>query len=187
MQDRPEEESQFSHILMQWGQWLDHDLDEAPQFDVSMCPPGCTIETDRCVPIPIASDDDFSTVFGDPTAGPVCQPFARSLPACDSSPTGQMGPREQLNALTSWIDGSQVYGSNQALQSRLRNGSTAFMRTGDPIPSTLQKVYLLIHALFVLDHQCFVHPFPIQGMEEHPYHVLTKVTLIMASLDVHFL
>ena len=139
VRDRPVEESQFSHILMQWGQWLDHDLDEAPQFDASTCPSGCTIETDKCVPIPIASDDDFSTVFGDPTAGPVCHPFARSVPACDSSPPGQVDPREQINALTSWIDGSQVYGSSQEVQDRLRDGKTAFMRTGDPIPSTLQK------------------------------------------------
>ena len=140
VRDRLEEESQFSHILMQWGQWVDHDLDEAPQFDVSTCPPGCTIETDKCVPVPIPSDDDFSDVFGDPTAGPVCHPFARSVPVCDKSPPGQLGPREQLNALTPWIDGSQVYGSYQEWQDRLRNGSTAFMRTGDPIPSMLPKV-----------------------------------------------
>ena len=138
VRDRPEEEELFSHILMQWGQWMDHDLDETPAFDGRDCPAGCTIETDRCVPIPIPNDDDdFSTVFGDPTAGPVCHPFARSLPACDTSPPGQLDAREQINALTSWIDASQVYGSSQELQDRLRDGRTAFMRTGNPIPSRL--------------------------------------------------
>ena len=138
VRDRPEEDEQFSHILMQWGQWIDHDLDEAPAFDANGCPAGCTIETDKCVPIPIPSDDNFSTVFGDPSAGPVCHPFARSIPACDDSPPGQLSPREQINALTSWIDASQVYGSSQELQDRLRDGRTGFMRTGDPIPSELK-------------------------------------------------
>lgn len=136
VRDRPVKEEDFSHILMQWGQWTDHDLDAAPEFPLENCPPGCTIETDRCVPIRITSDDeDFSTAFGDPTAGPVCHPFARSIPACDSSPPGQFGPRQQINAITSWLDGSQVYGSSQELQNRLRDGRTAFLRTGDPIPS----------------------------------------------------
>ena len=144
VRDRPEEEELFSHILMQWGQWMDHDLDEVPAFDANGCPPGCTIETDRCVPVPVPSDDDtFATTFGDPTAGPVCHPFAHSIPACDSSPPGQLDARhvQQINAITSWIDGSQVYGSSQELQDRLRDGHTAFLRAGDPIPSKSNYVH----------------------------------------------
>ena len=138
VRDRDDEDERFAHILMQWGQWIDHDLDLAPALPDRICPAGCKINTDTCVPIRIASDDpDFSTVFGNPRYAPVCHPFARSVPACDRSPTGQMRPREQINALTSWIDGSQVYGSSQALQDRLRDGKTAFLRTGDPIPSEL--------------------------------------------------
>ena len=158
VRDRPEEEEQFSHILMQWGQWMDHDLDEVPAFDGNGCPPGCTIVTDRCVPVPVPSDDDnFATSFGSPTAGPVCHPFARSLPACDDSPPAQLGPREQINALTSWIDGSQVYGSRQNLQDRLRYGRTAFLRTGDPIPSESQSIiksknsFMYIHAYIYIN------------------------------------
>ena len=136
VEDRVKEETRFTHMLMQWGAWLDHDITESPAFDANSCPSGCTIETDRCVPIPIPSDDeDFSTVFGDPTVGPVCHPFARSIPACDEFPMKQMGARQQINAITSWIDASQVYGSSQELQDRLRDGRTAFLRTGDPIPS----------------------------------------------------
>ena len=136
VRDRDEEEEQFSHLLMQWGQFLDHDLDHTPGFS---CDSGtCEIETDTCVPIRIPSDDPvFGTRFGDPAAGPVCHPFARSVPACDSFPPGQLGAREHVSDITSWIDGSQVYGSSQALQDRLRDGNTAFMRTGDPIPSEL--------------------------------------------------
>ena len=141
VRDRDDEDEGFAHILMQWGQWINHDLDLAPALPGSICPPGCIIVTDTCVPIRIPSDDpDFSTVFGDPAVLPVCHPFSRSVPSCGSSPPRQMGPRQQLNALTSWIDGSQVYGSSQALQDRLRDGSTAYLRTGPPIPSKLQSV-----------------------------------------------
>ena len=137
VRDRVVEETRFSHIIMQWGQFLDHDLAHTPSFTCSERT--CTIETDTCVPIRIPSDDPvFGTRFGDPTAGPVCHPFARSFPACDSSPPGQLGPREQITDITSWIDGSMVYGSSQALQDRLRDGTTAFLRTGDPIPSELE-------------------------------------------------
>ena len=140
VRDRPVEEKELSHILMQWGQWMDHDLDEVPAFN--NCLPGCTIETDRCVPIPVPSDD---TQFSDPNAGRVCHPFARSLPACDSSPPGQLGPREQINDVTSWIDGSQVYGSRQELQDRLRDGNTAFLRTGNRIPSKSHYVHACLY------------------------------------------
>ena len=144
VRDRPDEDEGFAHIIMQWGQWMDHDLDLAPELSVEDCPSGCKINTDTCVPVRIASDDpEFSTVFGNPARGPVCHPFARSVPACNSSLTGQMGPREQVNALTSWIDGSQVYGSSQALQNRLRDGTTAFLRTGDRIPRELVMQYLV--------------------------------------------
>ena len=150
--DRPKEEPRFSHMLMQWGAWLDHDITESPAFDANDCPPGCTIETDRCVPIPIPSDDqDFGTVFGDPTIGPVCHPFARSIPACDKPPMTQLGPRQQINAITSWIDASQVYGSSQELQDRLRDGRTPFLRTGDPIPSNY-FLALTHNCLLVIHH-----------------------------------
>ena len=142
VRDRPDEDEGFAHILMQWAQWIDHDLDLAPELSVEDCPPGCIIETDSCVPVRIASDDpEFSTVFGNPDVYPVCHPFARSVPACDDAPPGQMGPRQQLNALTSWIDGSMVYGSCQELQNRLRVGpDSSFMRTGPPLPSKIQSV-----------------------------------------------
>ena len=136
VRDRLDEDEGFAHILMQWGQWIDHDLDESPMF--GGCPPGCAIQTDMCVPVRVALDDpDFSTVFGNPGRGPICHPFARSIPACDDSPPAQLTPRQQINALTSFIDGSQVYGSSDELQERLRKGDTGLLRTGDPIPSKL--------------------------------------------------
>lgn len=46
-----------------------------------------------------------------------CLPFIRSAPACDSG----KAIREQINALTSFLDGSVVYGSEVPLANKLRD------------------------------------------------------------------
>ena len=47
-----------------------------------------------------------------------CIPFFRSSPACEGS---NITIRNQINALTSFVDASMVYGSEDALALRLRN------------------------------------------------------------------
>ncbi|NXP35560.1 PERE peroxidase, partial [Leiothrix lutea] len=49
-----------------------------------------------------------------------CLPFFRSAAAC----TRGRGVREQINALTSFLDGSVVYGSEEAVAQRLRDRSS---------------------------------------------------------------
>lgn len=49
-----------------------------------------------------------------------CLPFFRSAPAC----TPGRAIREQINALTSFLDGSVVYGSEVAVAKRLRDRSS---------------------------------------------------------------
>ena len=51
-----------------------------------------------------------------------CMPFFRSAPSCGAGlPHLQ---REQLNAITSFVDASMVYGSSTSLASALRNQSS---------------------------------------------------------------
>lgn len=54
-----------------------------------------------------------------------CIPFFRSAPACGTGTTGYMfgnaNTREQINALTSFVDASMVYGSEEPLSRKLRN------------------------------------------------------------------
>ncbi|CAG2120651.1 unnamed protein product, partial [Medioppia subpectinata] len=79
------EDVKYSHMLMQFGQFLDHDID-----------------------------------FAMPSVK-----LIRSSASCGSGLTsvamGTLMPREQVNQLTSFIDGSNVYGSTSSLANQLRD------------------------------------------------------------------
>ena len=140
VEDKSEFSKNFTHMLMQWGQFLDHDLDLAPAFKEPPCT-GCNV-TEKCGSIRIPKND---ATFRDPGQAMVCLPFQRSIPACNpSARSGIVEPREQINELTSFIDGSQVYGSTDTVFNAVRNGSTAFLRTGPNIPG---KVAVVLYTL----------------------------------------
>ncbi|KAM4618178.1 eosinophil peroxidase [Polymixia lowei] len=112
----------LSHLLVEWGQWIDHDLVLTPQSPSTAafktgadCTRTCSRDT-PCFPIQIP--------LSDPRAGSQsCMPFFRSAPSC----VGGASPhrhREQLNAITSFVDASMVYGSSAGLASDLRNRSS---------------------------------------------------------------
>lgn len=52
-----------------------------------------------------------------------CMPFFRSAPSCGAGDRPQRH-REQLNAITSFVDASMVYGSSAGVASALRNRSS---------------------------------------------------------------
>ncbi|XP_063223065.1 uncharacterized protein LOC134531301 [Bacillus rossius redtenbacheri] len=70
----------------------------------------------ECFPIRIADSDP---VFG--RAGETCQEYARSATAPRIGCT--LGPREQLNKVTSYLDASMIYGSSQEDANKLRTFS----------------------------------------------------------------
>ncbi len=94
---------QLRNMVWQWGQFLDHDLDHTD----SHVPP-------EAMPIPVPVGDPYFDPF---VTGQESISFFRSAYA---RRTGQMNPRQQINGITSWIDGSNVYGSNEATNSQLR-------------------------------------------------------------------
>ena len=89
---------------------MDHDLDLAP-------------ESHEEFPIPVPPHEEFfvsQEVLG----------FGRSVPA-GANPSFLAPPREQLNVVTSFIDGSTVYGSNSYRALVLRTGADGMLKTSD--------------------------------------------------------
>ncbi|RUS88352.1 hypothetical protein EGW08_003864, partial [Elysia chlorotica] len=112
--------------LMQLGQFIDHDITSAPvptEHNASIkC---CGVPPDQvpkeCFPISVPTDDP---VF------PPCMEFVRSEPWRDTE--GKIKyPREQMNALTAFVDGSAIYGSDKEMMARLRvgGGKGALLKT----------------------------------------------------------
>ncbi|XP_067657746.1 peroxidase-like [Haliotis asinina] len=124
----------YTHMLMQWGQFLDHDITSTPTqqlsagpygFAVGCCgsgfPKGGPLDFGRRIPI---------TPFSRPQCFPIdipqsdrhfkstCMNFVRSVQVANAD--CQAAPVEQLNQITAYIDASQMYGSSQAEQNKLR-------------------------------------------------------------------
>ncbi|XP_051891642.1 eosinophil peroxidase-like [Pristis pectinata] len=113
-----------SHLFMQWGQWIDHDMSLSP-LSGSMqtynggidCENSC-IQRSPCFPIKIPRNDTRTNTRE-------CMPFIRSAPACGGGDRGTVfedpNTHQQINAVTSFIDVNEVYGSTDCLANRLRN------------------------------------------------------------------
>ena len=115
MTDLNLESEQMTHMFMQWGQFLDHDIDLGPIFPEDEC--GCNV-TDKCLPIPVEPTDPHFGIHS--THRGQCLQFTRSIPACRHPEHDSEIPRNQINQITSYIDASNVYGSTDELASRLR-------------------------------------------------------------------
>ena len=120
----PIDDPRHTHIIMQWGQFLDHDLDLAPEFGEDLCPEEFCNATETCFPIRRVSDDE-------PFEELPCLFFGRSIPSCESLP-GEFGAREQFNSLTHFIDGSNVYGSTEKVAKALRLFKGGLLKVGPP-------------------------------------------------------
>ncbi|MGD9688845.1 MAG: peroxidase family protein [Phycisphaerales bacterium] len=146
----------LSSMAWQWGQFIDHDfalvLESAEDFNINI-PAG-------------------DPVFDPMNTGTASMPFTRSI-----FTGGVTTPRQQQNALTHWLDGSMVYGSDDARAAALREGaggrlatsagnflpfntaglpnaggtSSSFYLAGD-IRVNEQSGLLAMHTLFVREH-----------------------------------
>ncbi|XP_022255689.1 uncharacterized protein LOC106471379 [Limulus polyphemus] len=125
-----------SLILMQFAQFLDHDLTFTPMnqgplgsvLSCKDCDSGRTVHPE-CLPIPLPKNDPFYPAVDLTTGRPMCISFVRSMP-------GQLnlGRREQINQVTSFLDASQVYGSDNCDAQKLRTFSGGRLKT-TPHPS----------------------------------------------------
>ncbi|XP_036904649.1 thyroid peroxidase [Sturnira hondurensis] len=125
------EDDQYSDLLVAWGQYIDHDIAFTPQ-STSRAAFGGGADCQRtcenrspCFPIQLPANASG-------TSGTTCLPFYRSSAACGTGAQGALfgnlsaaNPRQQMNALTSFLDASTVYGSSAALEKQLRNWTSA--------------------------------------------------------------
>ncbi len=96
---------ELSSFVFTWGQFLDHDIDLTPEGETEYHP----------ITMP-ANEPLFTSDI----------PFFRSeiYPG-----TGTNTPREQTNLITSWIDASNVYGSEQSRADWLRTFTDGKLKT----------------------------------------------------------
>jgi hypothetical protein len=106
------DQNNLSDFGYAWGQFIDHDMDLTP-----------------------TSSTDLLTILADPNDPSKMgnQTFQRSV--YDPS-TGTTTPRQQVNAVTSFLDLSQVYGSTDAIADALRTHTGGLLKTspGNMLP-----------------------------------------------------
>ncbi|TKR86916.1 hypothetical protein L596_011414 [Steinernema carpocapsae] len=140
----------FSSMLMQWGQFIDHDMDHTSMAVArqtystgAICNRTCE-NIDPCFNIPLLPDDP--RFKRQEKMKHPCIEFERSAAVCGSGETSlifqHVTYREQMNLITSYIDGSGIYGSTEvdALDLRDLFGDHGLLRFD--IVSTSQKPYL---------------------------------------------
>ncbi|EFO27644.2 hypothetical protein LOAG_00844 [Loa loa] len=109
----------YSAMLMQWGQFIDHDLDfiatavSRQAFATgAICNRTCE-QLNPCFNIPLTHDDP--RMLANPQYP--CIEFERSSAVCGSGETSliyrHVTYREQMNTITSYIDASGIYGSTE--------------------------------------------------------------------------
>jgi hypothetical protein len=139
-------------MIYAWGQFLDHDLDLTN-----------TASPAEAFPIAVPTGDAY---FDPASTGTQTIPLSRSQydPATGTS---LANPRQQLTSITSWIDGSMVYGSDAATAASLRefaggrmlqgaNGllptdATGFFMAGD-VRANENPELTSLQTLFVREH-----------------------------------
>ncbi|CAC5397403.1 PXDN [Mytilus coruscus] len=106
--------------MMAWGQLLAHDFILTPTIAKVDCCDKANEDNPACFPIEVPEDDaHFSST---------CMNFVRSSPATIGCVPAH---REQVNELTSYIDGSMLYGSTKKEMDSLREFSGGRMRCTD--------------------------------------------------------
>lgn len=117
--------SDLTSLFMSWGQLVNHDLAMASGARPAT---GHSVECCRrrdnriCMPIQVGLDDPVYAPFN-----VRCLDFKRSLAGL--RPGCSLGPRIQLNTITSFIDASFVYGSRRTMTESLRRNERGLLNT----------------------------------------------------------
>ncbi|XP_022188065.2 peroxidase-like protein isoform X2 [Nilaparvata lugens] len=113
----------YTLMVMQFAQFVDHDITFTPVHrgffasipDCRSCDSPITVHPE-CMPIHIPPGDPFYPQVNQTTGERFCLPFMRSLPGQQ-----HLGPREQINQNSGYLDGSHIYGETACLARELRS------------------------------------------------------------------
>ncbi len=109
----------LNQLVFQFGQFLSHDLSLAEPNPATPTGGGTGKSGNERFSVPVPA--------GDPVFAFAEMPTTRSVAVAESvSPTGK---REQINTLTAFLDGSQVYGSDAARAGALRSFAGGLLKT----------------------------------------------------------
>ena len=163
-----ESDERLTAMTMQWGQFIDHDLDFAVGSPArqtftsgAICNATCR-NLAPCFNIQMPRQDPRRR-----GPGPQCIEMERSSAVCGSGETSlifrRVSRREQLNAITSFIDGSQIYGSSETEALDLRDlFSDHGLLRFDIVSTEARKPYLPFNRDAPIDCQrnnSLDHPF----------------------------
>ena len=134
--DPSAEDNLATHMVTQMGQFLDHDITLTPEdHEDSCCSGSISSPANNCFPIAIPADDSFFSSHNQK-----CLEFSRSTAYCEPEEGSTENIREQLNAITAFVDASNVYSSmdgdsgdedqQEAWDLRRRDGSGK-LKTGE--------------------------------------------------------
>uniref|UniRef100_A0A8C4V728 Eosinophil peroxidase n=1 Tax=Falco tinnunculus TaxID=100819 RepID=A0A8C4V728_FALTI len=109
------QDEELSLVFMHWGQWVNHDIDLTPASGAGVnpelhCETHCAFKS-PCFPIKFPPDDPRMLRSNS------CMPFIQSASVCNPGTF----TREQINAVSSFLDASTVYGSEDSVAKSIRN------------------------------------------------------------------
>ncbi len=112
----------LTNFIWAWGQFLDHDLDLTPELSYEEAS-----SQDRFINIPVPAGDPYL----DPSGTGTMTIEMRDTVYMEGTGTDTENPRQLPNIVTSWLDGSQIYGSSEERAKALRTLSGGQMRVSD--------------------------------------------------------
>ena len=102
----------LSNLIWAWGQFLDHDLDLTPELSAEEAE-----AEDRFINVPVPLGDSFL----DPNGTGEVEIEIRDFVFLEGTGTDVSNPRQLPNVITAFIDGSNVYGSDEERTDFLRS------------------------------------------------------------------
>lgn len=141
-QNQPTDDVDHTHMLMQWGQFVDHDMGVVPAF--KNCPRDCTIN-EECAPFPVLKSDSILKTSDS------CHMFGRSMGVCPQPDEDKVEPRQQFNGVSHFIDASTIYSDDKNVLKLLRNDAKPRYLRYSNTEGELTTVHRLL--MYWLNHQ----------------------------------